>query len=316
MKKIIAILGMCVFSNFLLAQVTTTKVSEAIAEISNEPYDSIFNFLDKDVYKYVGQELYLKGQSEILRRGGYNGFTIDYTQGTWNKSNVYKCCDGFNSKYDDLVGKYFTVIAVYEHPKANERKYLYGSKYFFELKENKSGDKVYYEYDSQDESSFPFVVVGFFIKQKKMNINKEFIIRGKNWIESTEPMTDINTGLPVSFEPGSKWKCVDLTIEEKYFNLSLILQNEKGERIPLDLDYAHDKSLVFRVEDVLIYKKKFGAENWNKILNGKVNVGFTEEMVLLSWGKPEKINRSSSGDQWVYKGQYLYFRNGKFTSFN
>ena len=51
-------------------------------------------------------------------------------------------------------------------------------------------------------------------------------------------------------------------------------------------------------------------------MGGKVVIGFTEEMVLLSWGVPKDINRASYGDQWVYDEQYLYFENGKLKSFN
>jgi len=52
------------------------------------------------------------------------------------------------------------------------------------------------------------------------------------------------------------------------------------------------------------------------ILEGKVVIGFTEEMVLLSWGEPKKINKTSYNEQWVYDGQYLYFENGILKSFN
>ena len=64
------------------------------------------------------------------------------------------------------------------------------------------------------------------------------------------------------------------------------------------------------------YKSKFGEENWQAIINEKIKAGFTEEMARLSWGAPDKINRSSFGDQWVYGSQYLYFENGKLKSFN
>ena len=99
----------------------------------------------------------------------------------------------------------------------------------------------------------------------------------------------------MSFEVGSKWKCIDFTIEEKYYNLSLVLENDKGEKIPLSLDYADNTNFVFDSKDAEKYKQNFGQEKWEKILEGKVVVGFTEEMVLLSWGKPEKINRASYG---------------------
>ena len=86
-----------------------------------------------------------------------------------------------------------------------------------------------------------------------------------------------------------------------------------GYEMAIGDEKFHD---VFTEKEAIIYKKKFGNTNWEKILNGKVVVGFTEEMVLLSWGEPEEINRASYGDQWVYDGQYLYFENGKLKSFN
>lgn len=49
-----------------------------------------------------------------------------------------------------------------------------------------------------------------------------------------------------------------------------------------------------------------------KIVRHQVSLGMTQEQVQLSWGKPDRINRTSSlrGDgieQWVYGRQYLYF---------
>lgn len=64
---------------------------------------------------------------------------------------------------------------------------------------------------------------------------------------------------------------------------------------------------------------------WDKataeiIKQRKIKLGMTEQQVLLSWGKPERINKTvgSSGvhEQWVYGvGQYVYVQNGKLTSF-
>lgn len=317
MNKTISIITFGLLIQFNYGQVTTSKVAEKKIQIPTEHYDSLENFLGKDVYKYVGQDLYLKGKSKSLREYGYENFLIDYEyKGNNTKKNTYKCCDSYNSKYDELVGKYFNVISVHKHPKSEENEYLYGEKFYLKLKEKENGDIVFYEYDSRLKYSFPFIVAGFFIKQKQLNINKEFVVRGKNWVNSSEPMLEINTGQPVSFEPGSKWKSIDLTIEEKYFELSLILENEKGEKIPLNLDFSDNTNFVFLEEEVKKYKISYGDEIWNKILNGKVAVGFTEKMVLLSWGKPKKINKSSNGDQWVYQGKYLYFQNGKLKSFN
>lgn len=51
-----------------------------------------------------------------------------------------------------------------------------------------------------------------------------------------------------------------------------------------------------------------------------VSIGMSAERVLLSsWGKPEKINRTinqfGEREQWVYDGgSYLYFKDGVLTS--
>lgn len=60
------------------------------------------------------------------------------------------------------------------------------------------------------------------------------------------------------------------------------------------------------------------------ILTKKVCVGMTKSQVLASWGAPSQINRTvgswGNHEQWVYRrgsytNQYLYFENGKLTSY-
>lgn len=319
MKRTLTILITALTVTTTYGQITTTKVAPKVEQTDNTPYDSTKNFLGKDVYKYVGQELYLNGKAESLRKYGYEGFSIDYTKSSLtNKSNVYKCCDSYNSKYDELTGKYFTVLEIIKHPKAAESEYLYAKKFYLKLQEKEKKDIVYYEYDSQFEHSFPFIVVGYFTKLKQSEVGKEYIVRGKNWL-SSGPMTDMKTGNPVSnFEAGGKWKCVDVTIEEKYYSLSLVLENEKGEQIPLSIDNSKRTNWVFEFGQAELYKKKFGNDDWQRILDGKVKIGMTKEMCELSWGKPKSINETiTSGkksEQWVYSDNYLYFDNGILTA--
>ena len=40
---------------------------------------------------------------------GYDGFLTDYNKSKFD-GGVYKCCDSYNSKYDELAGKYFKVL--------------------------------------------------------------------------------------------------------------------------------------------------------------------------------------------------------------
>jgi DNA-directed RNA polymerase subunit RPC12/RpoP len=52
---------------------------------------------------------------------------------------------------------------------------------------------------------------------------------------------------------------------------------------------------------------------------GQVQIGMTPEQARAAWGAPEDINRSVGSwgvhEQWVYGNTYLYFQNGKLTSF-
>lgn len=64
--------------------------------------------------------------------------------------------------------------------------------------------------------------------------------------------------------------------------------------------------------------KKFGETYTDLILKKKVKIGMSKAMVEESWGKPNEINKTSGSfgvhEQWVYKDQYLYFKNEKLTT--
>jgi hypothetical protein len=298
-------------------QITTTKVAPEIVQTDNSPYDSIQNFLGKEVNKYIGQELYLKGITEGLRKFGYADFYSDYKKGKFG-GGVYKCCDSYNSKYDDLNGKYFKVLEIIKHPESSESKYdVYGKRFYLKLEEKTSKDLVYFDYKSNLKHEFPFIVVGFFEKQKMLTSGKEFVFVDKLLQNST----DIETGKVITKKTGQVWKCVDLTINEKYYTLSLVIQNSLGEKTTMDYEYAFREggyNWAYTSVKADNYRKKFGSENWNLILNGKTKIGMTKEMCKLSWGEPKSINETITAgkktEQWVYSDNYLYFDNGILTT--
>lgn len=320
MKSTLLILILILLHNTSFSQITTKSVKNKKEIISTEPYDSTQNFVGKDVYKYIGQNLYLNGKSETLRKYGYDGFSLDFTKPTFNnESNIYKCCDRFGSKYDELAGKYFTVLSYSKHPQKDEDEDLYGKKFFLELEENKSKDIVYYEYDSSFESIFPFIVVGYFEKASIKYMGTEYVLRGRNWFESKPEMYDILTGVAVDYSAGTIWKCVDFTIEERYYSLSLIIENSNGEQLAYSLDYLlKGNRWVYPKQDSDKYQEVFGKENWDIILAGKVKIGMTKDMCIQSWGAPDEINQTTmkgeSSEQWVYERNYLYFDNGILTA--
>ena len=65
------------------------------------------------------------------------------------------------------------------------------------------------------------------------------------------------------------------------------------------------------------------ATTLEKILNHKITIGMTKQLVKFSWGNPRDINRTVSSwgirEQWVYGDwpdnyRLLYFRDGILTS--
>lgn len=96
--------------------------------------------------------------------------------------------------------------------------------------------------------------------------------------------------------------------------------------LTVDTDYKGiDKiDLYMDPEDFaeVLYKKNIG-QKWSKkvlaaIEKQNISMGMTEKQVLASWGRPSNINRTVGPwgvhEQWVYSGSYLYFENGRLTS--
>jgi len=308
-----------ILSTTTYGQITTTKVANKYDVNSSIKFDSLTNYLGKNVYQYVGQELYLKGVSEVLRKFGYRGFYTDYNKSEYDNS-VYKCCDNYNSKYSELEGKYFTVLEIIKHPKANENEELYGKNLYIKLKEKSTQDIVYFEYDAEFEFLFPFIVVGFFEKLKKQVIGQRFVF-GSTKLRFGDDEFDIISGKPIIFKLGEKWECFDVTIEERFYNLSLLLKDKLGQTFTISYEIAIGPEKLWDVyteKEVEKYETKFGLDYWTTILQGKVSLGMTKEMCKLSLGEPEGIKNiikeGKKFEQLVFGVKYLYFYNGKLTS--
>lgn len=67
------------------------------------------------------------------------------------------------------------------------------------------------------------------------------------------------------------------------------------------------------------YIKKYGQKTYDKLKQGYYWIGMNREMATISLGSPKDINRTVGSwgvhEQWVYDDTYLYFENGKLTSY-
>ncbi|MDD3033098.1 MAG: hypothetical protein PHT25_00755 [Bacteroidales bacterium] len=325
MKKTRLTFLLLVSSTIVFGQISTTTIAPKIE--NKIPYDSSQNYLKGDIYKYIGQDLYVKGKFDKLREYGYSGFCLDYTKDMGKLSNTYKPqrpknesyekydLGGGNTDYNFLVGRYFKVIDIVTTEGTTipfiEYGKDYNKNYFLKLVNKETNDTIYYHYDGY-EHNFPFIVGGFIEEQKKKLVGKEFVFHNSEF----EGATDIQTGKEITIITGQKWKCIDLTIEGKYYELSLVFENSLGQRTVEEFDRVINVAYPATKADN--YKKKFGLEKWILILKGKVQIGMTKEMCKLSWGEPDDINTTitlgKKWEQWVYSDNYLYFENGVLTA--
>jgi len=63
----------------------------------------------------------------------------------------------------------------------------------------------------------------------------------------------------------------------------------------------------------------YGDVIGNEIINHKVEIGWTKQMCIESWGRPYEINKTTTeyevNEQWVYSiKHYLYFEGNKLTA--
>ena len=337
MKTIKLLLIALLFSCSSFSQINKTKVIERKEVKDKSPYDSLTNFLGKDVHKYIGQNLYVLCKPEALRLYGYENFKIDYQykrvtdidqitkdilSGISERSkNTYKCYHPkqpkrcYSSKYEDLEGRYFLVKNIFDDPENNDEKY------YLELEESENKDVVYFNYDPTFPYSFPFLVVGFYEKEKNRLIGKEFIFKNEILKSSVYGASlDLITGVPNIVVTSEKWKCIDLTIEEKECRLSLIIENS-NKTITTTVRHSvvvDGINLAFTPKESKKLITRFGLSNFKSILQEEVGIGMTKEMVVLSWGKPNDVNKtitkSNTSEQWIYEDNYLYFEGNKLTA--
>jgi hypothetical protein len=96
-------------------------------------------------------------------------------------------------------------------------------------------------------------------------------------------------------------------LNEEYVNLELQKQKE----------YQKQKEEFARLEK--IYIQKYGKSIYQKLKKGRYWLGMNKEMAKIALGYPSSINRTVGSwgvhEQWVYFNVYLYFENGKLTSY-
>lgn len=305
MKNVIAFILTSFFIAATNAQIRIIENKEKKVNIST--YDSLTNF-KKNPSEYIGQRLYLKPRSESLRKYGFDKF---YPR---KENKIWKTYSYFT--HDSIAGKTFDVLGVVKI----DEKATYSETCLI-LKEPKTNDTIYFEFDPIYEHSFPFIVEGYHKKLLSKFKGVKYVSRYKNLndYDSGKQAIDINGEL-VNNSVGSVWTIDDFIVEDKYYNLEALLVNSSGQKVLHSINAFENNHNYWFVPLSLCnkIKNKYGSNLYQTALDGSVKVGMTKELCEFAWGKPDDVNKTTGGstrEQWVYKsGSYLYFTNGKLTS--
>jgi hypothetical protein len=120
----------------------------------------------------------------------------------------------------------------------------------------------------------------------------------KHWVNAALIDNSIESGVLLTYDPVAKQKEQEAAEARK---AKVAAAKRSAERISL------------------IKAKKWPANIEKAVLEGKVQIGMTDEQVRMSLGKPVTVNRTVTAntvtEQWVYgSSTYLYFRDGVLTS--
>ncbi len=279
------------------------------------PYDSTANFLGKNAMAYTGQELFLKGLSKSSQAYGYNGFIINYKKDDDllnDEKNIYKPNENYSSRYEDMAHKYFHVLEVIKHPNTKTDKAAYEDDFYLKLQELSSGDIVYYKYNTNSEYTFPFIVRGYFEKQRQIRTGKEYVLSD----DILKISRNLITRAAVPFTTGQTWKCADVNIDNSTNELSLVLES-KGVKttVPYSIfDSVDGIKKIYTADEAKELTRKYNVNNFRRILQNKIRTGMTKDMARLAWGEPQDIKKNGNTETWTYPAGSLTFNGDKIVS--
>ena len=323
MKKIIFILVAVLATTFTsYAQITTMSAAEKKVEKVAVEYDVTKNFLGtKNVESYVGQVLYVNGRHEQLQKWGYDNFNTTKV-GHYDHNHRYgnpSVESQYRTKYEDLFGKYFKVLNV-DKDETGEEYYVFT----LQNRDNEN-DIVYFNYDGKYEHTFPFIVVSHFEWCKNKLIGNKYFLTYRSKDDKTYGRftsdTDFVNGESIVHNVNDIWECIDVTIEDKHYDMVMLLKNKNGNVITYTIKHINNNKdgevniLTENAYHNLV--SKYGVAMVNVMRNHRIRVGMSKDLLIMSWGKPDDVNSNSYGaDQWVYGTQCVYVNNGKVEGWN
>ncbi|OGU40888.1 MAG: hypothetical protein A2455_17145 [Ignavibacteria bacterium RIFOXYC2_FULL_35_16] len=232
---------------------------------------------------------------------------------SYGYSNVTKNISGIRNgvSYNEYVGKKGKIIG--------ER--TNGFSDFYEIKLD-SGETVFSTYNDDEydirKGKYHSMDDFYFVEDFEMAnswINKNvYLVNKYHWDIELMDYDDkdvFNGKIPVgNFEKVKVLKVVPKIFGEGkgISSFYVLVEKENGQKGYVQFEMLSEKNLI----------SKFSKKIQNMVKERKIAVGMTSEQAILSWGKPDDIKRTIGSwgkhEQWIYGSNYLYFENGKLTS--
>lgn len=285
------------------AQLNIVAAGDGIVEYSREnaiPYDSLAPFHQsyENYPKLPGQTLFFQGM-----RNDTNGYVDAFYTANPLKGNapVYHGMENRvgNTAPDAVVGKYFDVVKVFCQQ---------NSRYCLLLREQKTGDEIYYLPNIATTNNF--ICIGNYEKMKQLHVGKTFYALGKR--------IGLVGGGTVQTKEKTEYKAIDMAVELHDNGAYLILEDGNKQRLK-GIPYGHIVAGFVAKNRLDSLVARYGKNYGEKIAFQQIVEGMSKEMLIESLGEPIKkeqtIFKDKPAERWRYpEGYTIGVQNNKVVS--
>lgn len=257
---------------------------------------------NENIGAYIGQEMITLPISDQLQEYGYHNIILHKELKMNELKDHLSIIFMRGIKYDSLVNKTLIIDSI--------KKIDYENYVFYIHDKNEPIKKYMYCYDTKYSWTLnDEYLIGGYYNYLKSFIGNSYKIIDNDIIHDK----DIENGKDIAFPVNQIWKVINVGLIDRELCLTLSNNNQTtyivAERFS---EYIYDynkpnKSRIFNINDWNAMVKRYGTTYMQCVKESAIKVGMPAKLVILSWGKPDEINRSSYGDeQWVYGDQYVY----------
>jgi hypothetical protein len=249
-----------------------------------------------------------------MRGYGYGGFFTRIPQNAGDSRAIYRRgadLNRFNTPYDALAFRYFTVVDIVHSGKGTEATYP-RERIFLKLLDRSNSELLYYEYEPRHEGHFPFVVQGWFHKLREQWSGRRVLVRRLDGICAPE-------FLNAAISAGDTLTSAGFFVEDRTYTILGSFKRSDGQELYVDLALVDDPSYLLDVGAASRLREQFGDAMFEAVLRGQVKPSMAPAMVEAAIGKPSTVNRivhaKGTMEEWVYpSGRIVFIENGMVSS--